>query len=420
MLWQTASLQPKRRHFYVAMGSSADSLGRPQVLRMGDYAARGYGAAQLLAAPDGGFAICFSESRDERRGQSVAGCTFAPPSGRFGPLRVIARRPASQSPSTWAVMRADGRLVIALSRAASKRRRITAVTTMDSAGQLGPLRSLTTLGGSFDGVGLASLTDGTVAAGWSEGGTGDYDSQSKPVLRLMPPGSDEFGPPVRFSADETVHGGPYLTGGAALLIDYSVGPDLDTTDDLVVQRLPDGSFSTPQRLPRPGPGYLSGSAVSLPDGTPLAVTAAEEQSETDCGNVSSGSVGVGPLVESSEPVTATRLSATGQIALYPGIATLSDGTAIAQWGNSFGQLGQTRLETAIRPAGSPTFEAPQVLPKIAARDVTLAGGGDQAILVWVVGSIPDGPNHLVASALRRGGPYAPMSRRPSRPQAPCS
>lgn len=195
----------------------------------------------------------------------------------------------------------------------------------------------------------------------------------------------------------------------------------DLGGELIVRRLPDGSFSQPLRLPRPGPGTLSGPVVSLADGAPLAVSVAEHHSEAGCPGLDASVVGSGALVtdptKPSDPVQ--RLSRPGQVAFDPAAATLADGTVIASWHNGApGNGPDTRVEVAIRPPGATRFAPSQVLPGLAVESA-LAAAGDQAVLAWVVPKVQEGPSHVVVSHLRRSPPYEPSARLPKWPHTPC-
>lgn len=429
VMWREASGFGKgetyRADYLVATGPDAAHLSRPRPIRAARAAALATGSEQLIARPDGGFVACFAEER--RSGTATAGCTFAPPGGRFGPLRVVARDSWTKRPTMTAAMRADGTLLVLTTRLVGKARRPIVLSRFSTSGRaLGRLRVGEVRGDPVPD--LATTTDGTVAVAWANGPAGSIEGDLTPVLRLMAPGENDFGPPVTFGPDRKVTGGVNLNGGAALIANYSTGFESDDAEERIVRRLPDGTFTPPKTVPRPGPGYVYGSALALPDGTPLAIVSSDEQSETDCGNSTGGSVGVGPLVDlatsSSDegatrgPVTAERLSDPKQIAQYPSAALLADGTVIVAWSDAF--AGGGRMEVAIRRPGIASFGAAQVLPHDSIfGGQSLAAGGDQALMAWTAGR--DGTRKdVVVSALQTAAPFAKQQSRPAKPQASCS
>lgn len=413
VLWRRTGRRSADYQYLAALGPDAEHLGRPVVVGAGHAAARTASQATLLARPDGGFVACFGS--DPRRGAAVVGCAFAPPNGRFGPLRVVDRRPWRERLDFQAVMRADGQVVLLLTRQVGGRRQLRSAT-FDANGTLGGLEPLATLDRDAP-VDLAAADDGTVAVTWAAAAGRDTLAPRIPSLRLMAPGQPRFGPPVRFTGDRRITSALSVQGGRQLRLYYS---SAESGEYVVVARWADGSFTAPQHLPRPGKGELGGSVVSLVDGVPFAVTVAQRQAETDCGDITASVVGSGPLVPVAGQPTAQQLSTPGQIAVGPTAAALADGTVIASWGNLLGPVGATRVEVALRPPGAAAFLPSQVLPQISARETALAVGGDQAVLVWIVGEVPLGPAHVVVSALRRAPPYAPAARLPKHPRASCS
>ncbi|MEV4421854.1 hypothetical protein AB0L40_18000 [Patulibacter sp. NPDC049589] len=417
VLWRTFGRRSSAFGYRAAIGPSVERLGRPQVVRAGSRAAGSVGGAVVLGRPGGGFVACFGD--DPRRGDAVIGCSFAPPGGGFGPLRVVQRQPWNQRPGFAAAVRPDGRVALVLSRRIGGGRMALRTATVGSSGRITGARALATVhrGDPFD---VATTKDGTVAVGWSTGPAADALGDRTAVLRLMPPRADRFGPPVAFTSEPGIDGGVALQGGDALMVGYTVGTSAVAGDARWVRRLPDGTFAPPLRLPRPGSGFVDGAVVALADGTPFAVSGASRGTDTDCGNIRAGVVGAGPLVPDATGTTTQRLSTPGQIALYPQAATLADGTVVATWRDAFDASGASRLEVALRPAGATAFRRPQVLPRISVRDAGLATGGSGAAMAWVVGSLPDGPSRIAVSGLRTRAPYAPAAPRPPHPATPCS
>ena len=441
VMWREASGfdrgQTYRADYMVSLGPDASHLSSPRPIAAARTAAKLTGDSQLLAQPGGGFVACFTES-GRRHGTATSGCAFAAPGHRFGPLRVVERKPWGKQSTMVAAIRADGTVLLLLSRSAGKARRSITLSALASTGQLTTMQGLGEVRGSYV-PDLATLTDGTVAIAWSNGPAEDFEGGRKPVLRLMAPGSTQFGAPVAFTADQEVGAGVGVTGGAALLIDYSTGSPTDGAEQRIVRRFADGTFAPPKTLPRPGNGFLSGYAFPLLDGTPLAITSSDMQSESDCGNSTGGFVGAGPLVDlpppgakrgdaTNGPITTERLSDPKQIAQSPSAALLGDGTVIVAWGDSFGTSGQSRIEVTTRRPAATAFSAPQVLP----RDTvyggqTLAAGGDQALLAWTVGGKASRKEDLVVarkdivvSALRTAPPFATQQPRPAKPGTSCS
>jgi hypothetical protein len=432
VLWREASGfgrgQTYRADYMVALGPDAAHLSRPRPVRAARTAAKVTGEGQLLALPDGGFVACFTES-GRRHGAATSGCTFAAPGKGFGPLRVVERVPWGRQGTMSANVRADGTLLLLITHSRGSARRSIEVASLTPTGQLTTLERLGEVRGAYL-PSLATTDDGTVAIAWSNGPAEDSDGGRTPVLRLMPSGSTQFGPPVAFGADRKVTSGVALTGGSALVAEYEVG-SRDSDQRRIVGMLPDGTFTPPKTLPRPGDGFLSGSAFALPDGTPFAVVSSDVQSETDCSNSSGGSVGVGPLVDpvsrgphddvTEGPVTAQRLSDPRQIAQNPSAGLLADGTVIVAWNDSFGDIGQSRIEVTSRRPGAASFSAPQVLPRDTVYgELSLGAGADQALLAWIVGPKGGPRKDVVVSALRAAPPFATQRPRPAHPGTPCA
>lgn len=412
VLWRRTGDRPADFRYLAVVGRDAEHLGRPVVVGSGLPAAPVNGDGILLARPDGGFVACFTA--EPRHNVTAAGCSFAPPNGRFGRLRVVDRRPWSQRLNFKAVMRPDGQVVLVLRHRTGARQQLSSVT-LGPSGMRGAPQSLVTLRNSTS-FGLAATDDGTVAVTWADVAADDTSGLKIPSLRLMSPGEQRFGEPVPFTDDLVVTDGLKVQGGQQLRLSYLTR---GSAENLAVVRLLNGSFSAPLHLPRPGTGLLDGLTVSLADGTPLAVVAAQRRADTDCADVTKSVVGTGPLAPTADQATSQQLSTPGQIAVDPIAASLADGTIIASWGNSLGPVGWTRIEVALRPSGAPAFLRPQVLPHFSVRETALVAHGDQAVLVWVVGSNQIGPSHVVASALRRSPPYVPSAPLPRRPHAPC-
>lgn len=408
VLWRTFGRDGRRFGYAAAFGRSPDRVGRPVPVPAGVRAARSAASATVLARPGGGFVACFGD--DPRRGTAVVGCAVASRAGRFGPLRAVSRRPWRERPQVQAVVRPDGQVVVLTSRRIAGRRIALRVGVLDASGRLRGARRLAEIP-SDAAPSLAATDDGAVFAAWS---TGRYGSRT-PVLRVMAPGSERFGPPAPFLAEARIEGDVGLRGGASLIASYAAA------GVRYVRRAPDGTFGPPFALPGVGGGRSSDEADVFPlaDGSPFAITMAARGSDDDCGGIVSGAVGAGPLVPFGTTGPGVRLSTARQIALYPAGAALRDGTVVAVWRDADGPSGGSRLEVALRLGGRAAFSRPQVLPRLAARDFALAAGGDHAVLAWVTGSLPDGPSRIVVSGLRRTGPYAAAAPRPARPGSPC-
>lgn len=420
VMWRRFGPRSRDFQYVAAIGRGAEHLRRPAIVRAGRRAASTGGRATLLARPGGGFAVCFGDRPYHRA--AVLGCSFSTASGRFGPLRVVTRRAWRQRPDLQAAVRADGKLAVVLARRVNGGRQQLRSTILDARGGRGPLRSLATIGrqSSFS---LATTDDGATAVAWSTPQGRDQHAERWGLsLRLTSPGGDLFGASQTFFGDGTVGTGHTvdLQGGRELRMLVSGGGG-DVAGPVIVRRLPDGSFSAPLRLPRPAPGVLSGAVVSLPDGSPLAVSLATVGDADGCTGTTAGVAGSGPLVADPGPPSnaVQRLSKLGQLALDPAAATLADGTVISSWHDVDFGTGRARLEVALRPPSAAGFQASQVLPEHAERESALAAGGGQAVLAWVVGDLPEGPSHVVVSGLRQAPPYAAESRLAKPPRSPC-
>ncbi len=414
VLWRSYGLGKGDKFGYVAaIGDRPDALGTPKVLPAGRRAAETVGQAALLAFPDGGFAACFGS--DPRRGTAVAGCSFAPPSGEFGPLRAFERVSWTQRPRFSAVARADGRVLVVTSRVTKKGRALRSLLLSPSGGRTAP--QLLGPSNRYETPGLAALDDGTVAVAWPTPGVPGEDNVNKPLVRVMPAGSDAFGPAVDLAPGRHASYGITLRGGPQLTASFT---QFDNATSVVLRR-PDGSFAEPQSLPRPAGGFLSGSTSIGPDGEPFTVVQADEVADTDCSNVTASVVGTGALAPGDSASFATRLSKKGQIAQLGGSAVLADGTRIVLWGNAYDAELHSRLQVAVQDPGASAFSPSQVLPMPAYyRDYALASGGGDALIVWTTRKGWESPSEVVVSALRRSGPLAPQAALPSKPGTGCA
>lgn len=419
VMWRSADFTRGIYEYRVTAGPTPDALGGEQGVAAGTSVASNGGGAQLLGFPDGRLAACFVDD-GRRHGNVTSGCAFAGSDGVFGPLRVVDRRSWKQRPTLSAAVRADGRLVLVLSRLSNRGRPVRSLL-LDQSGKRTSKRAVATLTRS-DTLSMTSLDDGTVALATTRGAKAD-DLGRPAVLQLMAPTATRFSRALKFTPDPLVEFGVGLTGGRGLAAAYSPGDDGRERPSSVVVRRADGSFARPRQLPRPGTGFLFGALTLLPGGSPFAVTAAQKVAVTDCSNVTASVVGAGPLVTSSKPATAERLSAPGQIADYPGVAALDDGTVLATWANAGDIADDLQLEVAIRAPGADRFgPARQVLPSVANGSYLLASGGNDAIIVWPSDRSAEdfSSTGVTASVLRRDAALAASAERPTRPVTSCS
>lgn len=417
VMWRQVGPKDGDFQFVAAIGPDAENLGPAQVVEPTQGRPSRVAGVRLFARPHGGFAACF-DGGDHRT--SAFGCSFTTQDYGFGPLQVIERRARRADPGYDLAMRPDGKLAVLLGHRVAKSVRLRS-TTLDDQGRRGSTRPFATVSPKA-AVRLATTADGVTAVALAEPSRRDQGFLGRPKLRLTAAGGEVFGkarsvlPPdavgslVSFSLD----------GGRELRITAADWDD-SINGNVIVRRRANGSFAAPLRLPRPASGFLGGTVVAPPGRTPLAVTAATRESQSDCSNVSAGVVGSGTLLSSPTRSRSTtqRLSKPGQISFEPTAAALADGTVITAWENGVDDIGYTRLEVAVRPATATRFRPSQVLPELATSGKELASGGDQAILAWLVGDHIDGPAHVVVSSLRQAPPYATPARLPKRPQMPC-
>lgn len=416
VMWRQIGPKDGDFQFVAAIGPDAENLGPAQVVEPTRGRPSRVAGVRLFARPHGGFVACF-DGGDHRT--ATFGCSFTQ-DGSFGPRQVIERRARRAEPTYDLAMRSDGKLAVLLGHRVAKSVRLRS-TTLDDQGRLGPTRPFATVSRKAS-VRLATTDDGVTAVALVEPSRRDKGFLGRPMLRLTAAGGEVFGKAQRALPRAAVRSlaSFSLDGGRELRITATDWDD-SINGDVIVRRRRNGSFTAPLRLPRPASGFLGGTAVAPPGRTPLAVTAATRESQSDCSNVSAGVVGSGPLL--SRPTrsrsTTQRLSKPGQISFEPTATALADGTVIAAWENGVDEIGYTRLEVAVRPAKATRFRPSQVLPELATSGKELASGGDQAILAWLVGDHIDGPAHVVVSSLRQAPPYAIPARLPKRPQMPC-
>lgn len=417
VLWRQIGPTDGDFQFVAAIGPDAENLGPAQVVEPTRGRPSRVAGVRLFARPHGGFAACF-DGGDHRT--VTFGCSFTTRDNRFGPLQVIERRSRRADPGYDLAMRPDGKLAVLLGHRVAKTVRLWS-TTLDDQGRLGPTRPFATVSPKTS-VRLATTDDGVTAVALVEPSRRDKGFLGRPMLRLTAAGGEVFG-----NARSVLPRGAVgslvsfsLDGGHELRLAATDWDD-GINGNVIVRRRSNGSFSPPLRLPRPASGFLTGTVVAPPGRAPLAVSAATRESQSDCSNVSAGVVGSGPLLPrpTESRSTTQRLSKPGQISVEPTAATLADGTVIAAWENGVDDVGYTRLEVAVRPAKATRFQPSQVLPELATSGKELAAGGDQAILVWLVGDHIDGPAHVVVSSLRQAPPYAIPARLPKRPEMPC-
>lgn len=416
----------------VAIGPSPDRIGPARTLP-GALASSGDVSPRLLARSDGGFVLCNSGHRYRRRNLDV--CAIAPPNGDFGEPRVIRSLPAGAEGGFSAVVRPDSSVVFLLTRTTQHAdgtsiHTDSAVATMNAAGEVGPEQPFPREQSEIpysSGTDLAVADDGTVATSALVSGAGPG---SRPGIRLMPPGSLAFGPVIPVSPD------PFdyrmtITGGRQLIVQFvKAGTALGTRRvNEIVPVNPAASvvpplvpaIAPPLTLPGTKVGY--GAVAPLPGGGLFAATSTTrtEPGDSDCYNPVAGTVATGPLPPLGSRGAATRLSTRGQIALYPQVVALDDGTVITQWLDAADFDGSARVEAAVRAPGAALPARPQSLAPFALLSgaTALAAAGNHAAVVWETVGGPDRPGHVVVSTLRDAAPYAPQARLPKDPEAPC-
>jgi hypothetical protein len=417
--------------FRAAIGRDPEHLGRATTVQAGTQHGYTEAVGQLLAQPDGGFVACFP-AHATKTGK-VAGCSFASPTGTFGPLHVVQRFTDGRTGGFTAAVRPDGSLLLMIvdyRRSSSEGK--TSWAVMSRAGVLGPVHPLVRPAaersyGSSGSSELVVAADGTAAIPATVPVAGDKNARY-PAISLMPPGASAFGPPIQVSTERLGDAIQVTTDPAAgagrfvVQFDARVSPDFDVAfEQRIVREQPDGSFAAALALPGPQSKGLYGAPLILPAGEPLGVTeeSSTDPDDSDCYNQLSGTVSAGPLGAVGQPAALTPLSDPHQIALYPQHAVLADGTAIVSWENAASFNGDSRLQVAIRPPGATAFARPRALPKLGwlGRSV-LASGGGTAALAWTTNGVGQ-KDKLVVSALRTAAPYAKFVALPKHPEAPC-
>lgn len=404
-----------RHEVRAAIGRSPAQLGPPETVRAGWRSVSGFdtGSAQLLARPDGGFVACFWDRTSGRR-VTLTGCSIAPSRGRFGPLHVIARGRRAAGPEPYAVMLGDSSVAVLTKRWSPREHaEVSSLTRMTATGQV--LRTRRVRGATddrFDDLGtpLAAAADGTLAIPASLPIPGTPGAR-RPGIRLLTPRAKRFGPAVAVS-DDPINGPVTIEGGGHLAVMFvttaASGSRADTGFRIAYGR-PGWAFAQPFTTPNVEPGAIDWpDFVEVVDGVPVAI--ARRADPEACLE----EIVAGPLRRIGAPsVAPIQLSQSEQVARWPQGTRLADGTMVAVWQDIIGRRGPSRIETAIRPANSDAFRAPQVLPHLTAgEDPQLAGAGNAAALLWTTAGRSSHSTRIVLSPLRTRPPYATQSKRP--------
>lgn len=423
VMWRTADEGKRAKDWrygeWVAVGPGPAELGQPVKLDVPTAYARDAFSKSLDAFADGSFVACMQT--DPRKGDAVAGCTFASPTGGFGPLHEFNRVSWKVRPTFQAFARPDGRVLLITSQLAKGKRRTVSTRLLDRDGRVTAPQFLANVP-STAGVSAVAADNGLIAATWS---ASDSLIVGEPIkdrqLAFLAPDGERFGAPRPLAVPEDAS--IALTGGRRLL----VGARSYDDDDRPVERFAmlgaDGvlsPFLETRRFTKKGGLYTS--VLPLGDGSLLGVSQSFASKPLDCDTRPFSEVGVGPLAPSTgTAVTGTRLSTPGQIAEYPSGVELADGTVVVVWGNAAREGSEYRLEAAVRVPGAAPFATPQVLPGPVSNWWTFASGGNAALLVAKVyeGKPYDSPQHLVVSRFTQTGPLAKAGKRPKHPSTSC-
>lgn len=421
VMWRTADEGKRAKDWrygeWVALGPDAAHLGQQTKLAVPTAYARDAFYKSLDAFPDGSFVACMQT--DPRKGDAVAGCTFATPDGGFGPLREFNRVSWKVRPTFEAFARPDGRVLLITTQLAKGKKRTVSTRLLDRDGHATTPQFLASVP-TTRGVTVAATTDGLVAATWSPTDSIEGEPVSDQQLALLAPGAERFGSPRPLALPEATT--VTLTGGRRIVLGsrtyYRERP---------IERFAtvsaDGALSPfveTRRFTKKGGLYTT--VLPLLDGSLFGVSQSFLSAPLDCDTHPFSEIGVGGLAPSTgTAVTGTRLSTPGQIAEYPSAVELADGTVIVGWGNASREGAEYRLETAVRAPGAQQFSAPQVLPGAVSNWWTFRGGGNEALFVAKVaeGQPWESPQHLVVSAYTRSGPVAKAGKRPRHPSTSC-
>lgn len=424
------STEIRRRHrwidtYSVAIGPSPTQLGPATRLNAASRATWD-APPQLMARPDGGFVVCVPNGR--RTKVAVVGCTIAQPGGGFGPLQIVAQARRTASLHIAGAVRPDSSTLVLTTQTlrTAKSKPAQYRTSISTFGADGILHGGTSLDRTADELPLNSspftptvTPDGTAAVPAAI--TVDKNRQL-PAVRLMPPGATQFGPPTAISS-ERLSDNLVLDGRAGLVATYWT-QDRNGDGELRLTRLQGGTWTPPLGQPRSQTDATWWTPTSLTGASPLAIGSATrtDPDDSDCFNQVFGEVSVAALTPVGGILkgTPTRLSTPEQIADYPKIDALADGTVIANWQYAAGDASSSRVAVAIRPAGAPSFDAPQVfqLSGFFGWPTLLATGGNTAAIVWE-GPWRDVTHRVMISALRDAPPYATQGTLPRHPAAPC-
>lgn len=423
VLWRQVTTKPRFiAGFRGVLGRTPNALGAPRKVPGTDRALN----ARAVVRPDGSAVACFDQefpqTSGSRNGPVGIRCAAASPHGMFGAVRTIAEQPISggnptNEPSIAALLvRPDGRVLLIYYAVRSDTGAVLRWTFADRGAAFVPSRPLPTPGADIvTGGGLTA--DGTVVLAGLHGDATRGEPASARSFELAP-GADMFRPAFPFASSDNLDGNARVFGtpfGTAVVYDVK-GEAI--AYPVVATRHPDGMYTQPVRVaPRPkGYGFVSATVAFTKAGDPIALAQLTRESGSDCGQQTFGQVTLRRLSTADSPPV--RLSKRGQIADSPQGVTLNDGTTAIVWRNAVDSAGRSRLEYALRsPTGRLTRGRP--LPILAARGFSLTSAGGHGLLVWITGSLPDGPSRVVAAATTTAKSYAPIAKRPAHPKTPC-
>jgi len=373
--------------FLVSVGIASPAVAAPQgpwVLPASDISAPGQDAEspQITTAPDGAASAVWERSNGAN---GIIQASTRPPGGSFD-TPVDLSEPGQTAYAQQVTAAPDGATTAVWRRGGANG--IIQAATRPPGGSFGTPVDLSAPGQNANSPQITTAPDGTATAVWhrSNGANNIIQAATRPPggsfgtpVDLSAPGQSAFRAQITTAPDGTATAVWYRSNGANDIIQASTRP-------------PGGSFGAPVDLSAGGQNAEAPQIAIAPDGTATVVWY-RSNGANDVIQASTrppgGSFGA--------PVD---LSATGQNAVLPQIATAADGTATAVWYRSNGA--DTIIQASTRPPGG-GFGAPVDLSALGQSafypQIATAPDGT-ATAVW---RRSDGANNIIQAATRPPG-----------------
>ena len=372
----------------VAVGMASPAMSAPQgpwALPAADLSALGQDAvgSQIATGPDVTATVVW---RRNDGANSIIQAATRPPGGTFGvPVNLSA---AGQDAFGAQITTDLGGTSTAVWERSDGANSIIQAATRPPGGEFNTPVNLSAPGQNAVGPQITTAPDGTTTAIWQRSNGSNFIIQAA----IRPPGGT-FGTPADLS----------VPGQNALNAEITTDPGGTTTavwrrsngTNQIAQaatRQPGGSFGTPVDLSAPGQSASGPRVMAVPDGTTTAVW---ERSDGSNSIIQAATRPPGGTF--GAPVD---LSAAGQDAFDPGIASSPDGVATVAW--SLFKGGNFIIQVATRPPGG-TFGAPVDLSAAGQDAFGPEIATDPAGTTTAVWQRSNGTNTIIQAATRPPG-----------------